>query len=455
MAFFRKILLILSLSVACCSILGAKAIECSGVYTVALSASVPMAGSQGEAYPILNLSSGDMLVCSLVLERLTSGMDVLMLVSADGVRREEVGYGGERIDWEVFLDCDKGEMKITGLSREVIFPDLDFPLYRMNVSCPLEGVGGVKVHSFEIMGLKNGKVPGLELILILLILVLDIGVILFAYVRHSRKKSSSQEAPSVSNRKSTSVRPSTGTGKGSISLFGEFSVLTPSGEEISPSLSRTAKELLAILICHSPGKGISSKELKDLLWFYKDEKSATNNRSVYFSKLRALMKDVGSFSITSVGGYWKVDAPDIDIDYLEYAKILKKKEIGRDDITRLTQIVSRGTLLSEFENIWADRYKADVSDSIISLFGGYMEKLDIGSDGETILGICDIISGFDSLSEQVLAMRCRIAKTRGQHARARQVYDNFSREYSLLYGESYQHSFDEIVSDGYDLTRKY
>ncbi len=280
-----------------------------------------------------------------------------------------------------------------------------------------------------------------ELKYILVFLIFDI--VIFAVI-HLRKKSTKKEDKKgnviIKHKKYLSRANTT---KSSISLFGKLKVYNVQGEDISYKFSPILREILFLLICHTKQNGISSEKMKELLWLDKTDHSATNNRSVYFNRLRAIMKDVGDFKLISNNGFWKIET-SIVVDYFSFLEIINKRVISQDDIITLLGILENGKFLSEFEEQWADSIKSDISDSIISILSNYLTGFNIKADSDFVIQICDAIFNFDSLNEIALNFKCKAYKEKGNHALAKLIYNNYSKDYLSLYGEEYAKSFSDI-----------
>ena len=82
------------------------------------------------------------------------------------------------------------------------------------------------------------------------------------------------------------------------------------------------KKLFLFILLHSlrNDKGVSSNTLYETFWFDKSVESARNNRAVNIVKLKSLLENLDTASISKETGYWKFDfdPPAVYIDYFEY-----------------------------------------------------------------------------------------------------------------------------------------
>ena len=449
--FFIVILLFLADSFIPGRVCAAETVERGGLYdiTLALHDSEP---SQSAPLVILSLGSNDLLLYTLLLEKEEDGRLFLSLLSVTGLDRRPFPCDSLpktlSLPIGIHLDTEADVLSVSSPGRDtVLFTNLHFPLYRFSLFPPDVSAGSWVLDRWTVIRRDKRKAAGLETYLLIALIAFDVAVVLLVYLRRRRGRETEKSSKEASIKNLHAGSAASGRlARSSVQLFGEFCVTDAQGNDISDRFSPILRELLALLIVHSVRNGISSAELRTILWFDKSEKSAANNRSVYFSKLRSLMKEVGQFQIAGGYGHWTLAVEGIDIDYFTYCSILGQKELAPSDLLRLEQIVSAGPFLNGFDEPWVDDFKAEVSDFTISVFTSYLEKLDAKDDREKILRICDLISRFDSLSEPVLVMRCKIARSDGKHMRARQIYDRYAKEYQQLYGEPFKYSLDEILA---------
>ena len=112
----------------------------------------------------------------------------------------------------------------------------------------------------------------------------------------------------------------------------------------------------------------------------------------------------------------------------------------------LLTLVETGPLLSGFNELWADPLKADVTDTILSVLTHFALGLDLRSQTDLVLDICDAISKFDSLNETAVALKCKAYREKGNSTLSRQVFASFQKEYQAVYGEPFTRDYSEIIS---------
>jgi two-component SAPR family response regulator len=239
-------------------------------------------------------------------------------------------------------------------------------------------------------------------------------------------------------------------GKAQIFLFGELQLVTESGHEIVNAFTTLTKELFVYLFLHSVrwDRGVSSEKLNEILWFDKDEKSASNNRSVNMAKLKRALDQLGHYSLSKDTGYWKieVDYNHIDVDYYNYLNIVSDKEnLDKQKIIQLNKITQRGGLLSNCEYEWLDQEKSEISNEIIDVYLKYATECKIEDDPEFMVKIADYIFHIDPVNEEGMELKCKALGFLGKHSLAKSTFENFKKEYKNIYAEDFKKDFQSVL----------
>jgi DNA-binding SARP family transcriptional activator len=241
------------------------------------------------------------------------------------------------------------------------------------------------------------------------------------------------------------IRPS------SVNLLGNFQVIDNSGIDITGHFTPTTNQifLLCLLATIKNGKGVSSGELRDILWYDKDNESARNNRNVNVSKLRVILKNIGNIEIANNNSYWSVTfGNEIFCDYKRVLSLAKRieqeKATGKVLLNELLNLASKGVLLPNMQLEWLDVYKAEYSDLIIEKLLRILEREDVKADLALVLKIANIIFLHDSIDEDALAKKCHALYYLGKKRQARQCFEKFVAEYKYLLGTEYKYSFDQF-----------
>jgi DNA-binding SARP family transcriptional activator len=236
-----------------------------------------------------------------------------------------------------------------------------------------------------------------------------------------------------------------------IIFFGGFQIMDDKQNDITSKFSPLLKELFLLIWLYSlkNNKGISPEKLIEILWYHKDTKSAQNNRSVNIAKLKVLLNEVGGCKLTSDTGYWKIkyDPKILKNDYFEVLQITRaKKEINKKQIKHLIKITKKGPFLLNLNYEWLDSFKSDISDKIVDTLLNFGENFTIGDGPDFMINLADSIFNFDPINEEAMFFKCKAQYIMGKHGLAESTFKKFVKEYEILYGQKYQHSFVEVLN---------
>ncbi|HTD99890.1 MAG TPA: hypothetical protein VK668_11430 [Mucilaginibacter sp.] len=238
--------------------------------------------------------------------------------------------------------------------------------------------------------------------------------------------------------------------KNAIFLFGDLQLFTPEGNEITKYFTPLLKELFLVILLYSVklDRGVSSEKLNEILWFDKSEKSARNNRSVNIAKLKSLLDKMGHCHLSKDTGYWKIeiDYSIIMVDYHNYLNIVSNKtKLNKQKILQLTHITQRGNFLSNIEYEWLDAFKSEVSNEIIDSYIQFANSVEIAEDPEFLIKLANDIFYFDPVNEEAMILKCKALAHIGKHSLAKNTFENFSKEYKVIYGEGFNRDFNSIL----------
>ncbi len=233
--------------------------------------------------------------------------------------------------------------------------------------------------------------------------------------------------------------------KASVNFFGGFHVTDREGNDMTPQFTPTLKSLLILLILYTERSGgIPSHKINSLLWSYKMDDTANNNRNVYMSKLRTLLENVGDVRIQNTNKLWSIEFGDGTIcDYLEVSRLLKEGA-GEEEVDRMLELFLRGPILPNTELDWIDDFKSAFSSEAIDFLSRQLTRDDLSD--HTLLKAADTILQHDFLHEDALRAKVRILVRQSKPGLAKTIYDNFCKEYRKSLGIDYKVSFKEIIS---------
>ena len=406
----------------------------------------PEASGQGQ---LLSVTFGDYILYTFLFDRDTSTEAQLYLLQASSVQEQRLS-----------VPIPKGEPGLLDFHFHFAAADSSCTVRCGRDSCRFEHVflsqrnlqfnplpdGREDLHlvSLDVRHDTRQRTSWPVLALSVAILLGDLALFVYLYTRRKKQKASVTSEPvAISSRRYVNSERNAETG---IYLFGGLRVVAAEGADITSQFSPILRELLLLLICHTPKGGISSEQIKNILWYDKDEKSAINNRSVSLFKLRGLLRDVGPCKIRSEQGRWFLEAPSELVDYYRFIDLVKAGELTRTQIEALLTLVEYGPLLEGFNELWADPLKADVTDSILTALTHFALGLNIHDQADLLLDVCDAIAKFDSLNETALALKCKACREKGNNILSRQIFTNFQKEYQAVYGEPFPREYSEIIS---------
>jgi two-component SAPR family response regulator len=211
------------------------------------------------------------------------------------------------------------------------------------------------------------------------------------------------------------------------------------------------KELFLLIWLNSikNDTGISNEKIIQTLWPGFQESSAQNNKAVNIAKLRAILTENFSCTLTYKNtGYWRIDYKNRNVinDYFEFIKITSiKGELSKPDILKLVEFSKKGQFLGNLKYNWLEEYKVSVANEMISRFVKYLRVISLKEEPDQVIEIANAILNIDNLNEEAMENKCKGLITLGRHTVAKEVYDQFAREFRILYNAEYEKSFTSIA----------
>lgn len=237
-----------------------------------------------------------------------------------------------------------------------------------------------------------------------------------------------------------------------IHFFGDFQVINSSGTDITRKFTPLLKELFLLIWLNSIKNdvGISNEKIVEILWNGFSESSAQNNKAVNIAKLRAILAENFYCELSyKETGYWKIDYKSKHIinDYYEFIKITNiKTDLLKPDILKLVDYSHKGAFLSNLKYKWLDEFKVSASNDMISRLVKYERILVIKDQPDHIIQVADSILNFDSVNEEAMENKCKALIALGRTTVAKEVYEQFSREYRSLYNADFTKTFTTIAN---------
>lgn len=394
---------------------------------------------------LLNITCGKFVQASFLIDYECDTSITVRKISSSGIETGHIYIptpikSGDTIEFKVSIKGNNEKCKVFCGDSSCVFSALSFPFPNSDLIA-LRGFECGRLLSFAIPQLPKKSSHPIVPILIIAVIFADILLVAALFHKSVKQHRNTVTSENVSSKLINNLSPE----RKSVHLFGDFKVISNSGEDMTHRFSPIIKDLLILLLCNTPKGGITSDKLESILWFDKIGKSATNNRSVSVSKLRSMLKEVGECRIANNGAYWVFETSDIYIDFYVFIKLLKSGEINNENIEPLLNILNGGMFLNDSASTWSDEFKYEVSDLVINVLIKYVSGINIDKNCDTVIRICDTINNFDSLDETSLELKCKAYRAKGNFKLAHQIFNNFAREYKELYGQPYPKSYTDIV----------
>lgn len=297
-----------------------------------------------------------------------------------------------------------------------------------------------------------------SILIYILALLVVLSLIFFLYRKHFEKNR--KKHAQVSLKENEAVNPIQNETdfesyeikayRNSVLFFGGFQVFNSNGTDITFRFTPLLKELFLLIWLNSikNNKGISSEKLTELLWFDKDEKSASNNRAVNIAKLKQIISDIDTCILSHKTAYWKIEFDEsiVKNDYLDCLKVASsKKLLTKETINKLIDLSHKGVFLMNSNYEWLDEFKADISNTIIDILIDFASKQKIEEDPNFILHLADSVFNFDIVNEEAMILKCKVLTFLRKHGLASNTYTKFCKDYKTLYNQHYEKSFWEVI----------
>lgn len=237
-----------------------------------------------------------------------------------------------------------------------------------------------------------------------------------------------------------------------IICFGSLKVIGADGSDVSKKLSPKIKQLFVLILLHSIGskKGISSKEMSDLLWPGMSPQNAKNIRGTNIQNLKALLAPCSCIKLVFQDKLWFFEFSDgYFIDYAFVQKWLNEERYY--DLEKLTSqlpvflaILKSGPLFQNLNESWIDTFINQINARIIEYGESLFQLLQEGKHDALLLDVAEVISVSDPLNEPALRKKISILTRQGKLGLAHVVYENFVKLYFELYQEKYPGDFKTL-----------
>lgn len=239
----------------------------------------------------------------------------------------------------------------------------------------------------------------------------------------------------------------------SIYLLGNFKIIDSAGCDITSTVTQTTTQLFLLLLMTTikNGKGITSQELKNILWFDKDDNSARNNRNVYINKLRSILKTFEELKVINDGINQTIQGlENVFCDYervLRLINVLKKSDtaFNKNALNELVDLALTGKLLTYVQYEWLEPYQTKYSDSLIGLMLQCAKNEEVKKDLNLLLKIADVILLHDHIDEDAISIKSYALFKMGRKNQALQAFNKFTTDYESLLATKSHLIFDDLI----------
>jgi two-component SAPR family response regulator len=270
----------------------------------------------------------------------------------------------------------------------------------------------------------------------------------FSLLKKWKKKKNRSFNSGISNKQIQEFVPF--PEKNHIRLFGDFKIVNKEGEDITSQFTPKIKHLFLLILLHSQQnkKGISTKELSEILWPNNSYQNTKNSRGVTMRKLRLILESMDKVEILFHLENWYMKfSGEVYCDYIECLKLLDEtKENDPTFYTHFYKIVKRGEIFKDESHNWLDDFKGYIANNIVDILMKFIQKLNEDKDNDLILKLTDRVLVADPVNEQALAIKLNLLVKQNNYKLARFTYERFAALYLEMYDEKFSSSFDSLIS---------
>lgn len=289
---------------------------------------------------------------------------------------------------------------------------------------------------------SRGKLPMYWAFFLLLIPLVGIPVAIYLKrTKQTEEKDAAPVLPEINTERPEEEAKKEKDKKNSVYVFGDFTVFDKSGKDISYRFSSKLRSLFALILFYSiDGEGISTDMLTAELWPDKDVNSAKNTRGVTVNRLRSILVDITGITLFHQNSKWYFSFDsDFYCDYVEYRKIIRTlnedKTNEDENMSRLFEVLRRGTLFPNLQESWIDSQKHEYEDEIEKKLWSYMLKLNENKKYSKVVEYSDLFFSIDPLNEDALKLSVYALQKTGKKDQAVLLYNKFVSNYKKVLGE--------------------
>ena len=286
----------------------------------------------------------------------------------------------------------------------------------------------------------------------LLALIFLVMVATGAFFIFRNRKRRKKHADSVKASRAGTMR--TTAGRERIVCFGGLKVFNSADEDISLKFSPKLKQIFTLILLYSQeaDKGITSKQLAEILWPGTSLASTKNLRSTYMQNLRSALSSFKKIKLVFSNKKWLFDYDgDFCDEYAEIGSILPELHQEKDmkvlemQLPPVIAMLKKGPFLCGMEGSWLDPFVERLNNRVIEFCLAMFSALDHDRHSALLFDLAGIVSLADPLNEPALQKKISLLIRQGKLSLAKNIYDNFVKLYKELYQEDYDIDFKDLV----------
>ncbi len=276
----------------------------------------------------------------------------------------------------------------------------------------------------------------------------------FFIFRNRRRRKKHHGTAQSSRTEPVATRRGITTGSERIVCFGGLKVFNEANEDVSLKFSPKLKQIFTLILLNSqgPDKGITSKQLAEILWPGTSVANTKNLRSTYMQNLRTALSSFKKVRLVFDNKKWSFEfAEGFYNEYLEIGSILPELHREKDlkalekQLPAVIAILKKGPFLYGMEGSWLDPFVEKMNNRIIEFCLVLFSVLDHDLHSALIFDLAEIVSLADPLNEPALQKKISLLIRQGKLSLAKNIYDNFVKLYKELYEEDYDIDFKDLV----------
>ena len=243
----------------------------------------------------------------------------------------------------------------------------------------------------------------------------------------------------------------------SILCFGKLRLLNKEGVDIAEKLSPLLKKIFVIVFLYSQQgnkKGISTKQLTEVLWPGMSIQKAKNTRGTNINNLRTILNSCSAINLVFKNKSWLIELNEYS--YCDYQVIQDYLDVFSEgnysikeletELPKFLGILKEGRLFSSSSESWLDPFIEKFSNQIIEQCLDFTDMLNVEKHSDLLLLLTEVICIYDDLNERAHQLKLRALIQQGKLSLAYKTYDNFIKLYYKIYKETYSISFEKMTS---------